>query len=358
MHWIDQYTRATFQIYAGNTVDAFQPLDFFHFYPLWYDLWLDRIDDALQKTGAYEKTALELKPYLPGPSSLRSLIQKFIPSYRGFANKDPEKMLRVMEFIARMLQELCPEDPFGLASNPYHASVEQVAILKNIPWKPADPTAARSLGRFIASAGSFVHGIYNDLVTDFSWDTYGPYLVEVEGRQQTLLIRHFSDLAPADLWPVEWLGSIREVYLYGLYENVEWAISCVGCHTIVKRGNPITGLKQNGIVADGKALDLLSLDRLTEEFACKAESLYRHIRTFDDAALRQMVMMQECYQLKKLFGAVSMEWRPTTEMQQRVVGVPLASDLVPHGQLMTDLEVYKKSFGIAEFAGTVLGVAV
>ena len=105
MPWIDQFARSSFQIYAGNTIDAFQPIDFFHFYPLWYDLWLDNIDEALFKLDAYNRPVAEITSFLPGPSSLRAIIQKFIPSYRGFQNKNQEQMRRVINLFAAAIQE-------------------------------------------------------------------------------------------------------------------------------------------------------------------------------------------------------------------------------------------------------------
>ena len=41
-----------------------------------YDLWLARIAEAIQITGAEHKTFAELEECLPGPSSLRALVQK------------------------------------------------------------------------------------------------------------------------------------------------------------------------------------------------------------------------------------------------------------------------------------------
>src|SRR5205823_3135009 len=89
MSWIKEYCEGSFSLYAGNTIDAFQPLDFFHFYGLWYDLWVERIILAMEKIGAEQKNYEQLKTLLPVPSSMRALIQKAIPAFAGLEKKNP-----------------------------------------------------------------------------------------------------------------------------------------------------------------------------------------------------------------------------------------------------------------------------
>lgn len=177
----------------------------------------------------------------------------------------------------------------------------------------------------------------------------------IDNRPRTLLIRHFPDLAPTDLWPVEFMASVKDLKIYGIYEDVEWKISCVGCHTMVIKGNPVLGLKKYLVTADDKILSETDIDNLISEFTGKAEAIYRVIRKKNMEELKQMVMLQECYQLKKLFDAAKIDWRPTLEMTGRIKNKPLAADLLPLGKLMTDPEEYKEVFGINQFEKEVLG---
>jgi len=357
MRWINEFAKASFSLYSGNTISAFQPLDFFHFYGIWYDLWLERVIQAMEKIDAENKSFKELQPLLPTPSNLRALLQKAIPPYFGTDKSKKVLYARYTNFIARMLMEACPEDPFGLSRTPLHNQSEVEKIIRDIPWQPASAQEARLLGKLITAAGSLVHGLYNDVVTDFGWDAYGPYNNQAKDDEKyTLLVRDFPDLLPTELWGADFTPSVKSVQIYQLYQNVEWVIGCVGCHTIVKSGDPITGLKYYVVLADGKILGPEELRVLIMELATKAEKIYLEIRKKNFEELKEMVMLQECYQLKKLFEAAGLDWKPTARMKEIIKDKPLQTGILPHDVMMTNLEQYKKVFHLNEFEDEVLKV--
>lgn len=347
MKWFNDFSKGIFQIYSGNTLEAFQPLDFFHFYPMWYDLWVERVHEAIQKLKLDKRAYKEIKHLLPTPSNERAIIQKIVPSFRAFPRKDPEKVRLVTNFFARMLIEGCIDDPFAQKSNRIHNEKEILAMLSGFKWQTADKTTARKLGQLVAVTGSLVHGLYNDLVTDFGWDSYGPYNLK---NGQVLLIRHFPDLQPKALWPIKYLATIKELIIYGLYEDVEWEISAVGCHTIIKRGNPISGLKRYAVFTDRKMLTIGQVDQLIKEFSDKAEKVYNKIKQLNFEQLKRQVIWQECYQLKRLFEEAGLDWRPNWTMFQRIKNKPLLKGLLPHGVLMTNVFEFKSIFGFDLFA--------
>lgn len=355
MSWTKDFSRGAFRIFSGNTIEGFQPLDFYHFFPQWYDVWIERITEVMDRFNVEQKSFQELKSFLPPPSNLRAILIKIIPSYRAFVVKDFGKIKRVVEFLVRMLQESCVADPFALVSNPYHREEEVKEIVKHLDWIEGEPGIARKLGQLNTAAGSLVHGLFNDVVTDLGWDVYGPYAVSQQGQAYTMLIRHFPDLRPHELWSEQHLASVRELMVYGLYQDVEWEIAYVGCHTIPKNGNPIQGLKKYVVVADGRVLSQEEVNALVEELSRKAETIYREIRTLSFEDLKQKVLLQECYQLKKLFDAAGMDWRPTEEMRSRVIDKPLLEGVLPKGVMMTDQAVFEEVFGIRLFEREVLG---
>lgn len=353
MRWINKYAEGVHQIYTGNVLEAFQPLDFFHFYPLWYDVWLECQNVVFDILKVEQKTYGELKELLPVPSNLRALLQKIVPSYRAFSQKNPVVCRRVVEFLVRMLEEACPADPFGLISTPVHTYKEVRELVRTVPWQIGNETAAKLLGKLITAGGSLAHGLYNDLVTDLGWDTYGPYPL---GNNRTLLIRYFSDFRPKELWSEQFLGSVKEVVIYQIYENVQWKIAGVGCHTVVLGGNPITGLKQYAVVADGREIFLSDVSFLVTELAKKSEALYKEVRNKSFEELKKLVLRQECYQLKKLFDAAGLDWQPTPLMLARVENKPLLTGLIPHGRMISNVEEFKEVFGVNEFVTEVYGV--
>ncbi len=354
MQWIKRFINGSFSLYQGNVVEAFQPLDFFHFYPLWYDLWITEICKMMDRLDLDNKSYQEIKHLLPTTSNLVAILQKIVPCWRGYVIKNPKEVQRVVNFVARMLMEARPEDPFGEAKNPCLNEKEVAEVINRTPWQNANPEIAKNLGRLITSAGSLVHGFYNDVVTDYGWDAYGPFDIIVDGEKRQLLIRHFPDMQP-DLWPNEFLSSVKEVKIFQVYKGVEWKIGCVGCHTIVVSGNPIDGLEKFALEVDGKFVDTDVARTLIEEFAVKAEKIYREIRSMSFEDLKKKVILQECYQLNKLFTEAGIDWHPTSEMYERVKDKELITGIVPKGVMMGTINEYIKSFGVDVFAKEILG---
>ena len=353
MHWVNDYVKGTFHLFAGNVLEGFQPIDFYHFNPLWYDLWIKRIFGILKDLNAEEKSFKEMKKLLPLPSNIRAIIIKMVNGYKGFSKKNHEEIRRV-NFFARMLLESCPDDPFADHSNPYHTKEEIQMMCKSLPWQHSNIKRAKCIGQLVTSAGSLVHGLYNDLVTDFGWDTYGPYSVVFKGKKYVLLIRHFPDLSPQELWPKKYLSSIKELVIYTLYQNVEWKIVSVGCHTLCKSGKPVKGMKKFVIVADNKSLSITAADKLITEFSGKAEAIYREIRKANLEDIKLKVQLQECYQFKKMFDAAHKNWKPTEEMIRRIKNKPLLKGILPHGKMMKNINEYIEIFGIRRFANEIL----
>jgi len=261
---------------------------------------------------------------------------------------------QVANFLANSLLKICPDDPFAEKSSPCHRDEEIKRIIGDLKWGKSDVKIARQLGQLNAVAGSLVHGLYNDVVTDMSWDVYGPYSVNFKGEDYIMLIRHFVNLAPHELWPEKYLASVKEIKIYALYQGVDWEINAVGCHTISKSGNPVEGLKQYVVLVDGHKVQGDELDDLIDEFAGKAENLYKEIKKMSLEEIKEKVLLQECYQLKKIFEAAKIDWRPTEEMLARVRNKPLLKNIYPLDKLITSVEEFDEIFDVKKFTEEVL----
>ncbi len=355
MSWIKDFAKASFKLYSGNTIDAFQPLDFFHFYPLWYDLWVKRFMSVMDVLQCEHKSYEELKNLLPPPSSMRAVLQKLIPTFVGINKQTPGNFARMANFFARMLKESCTEDPFGFTHNPIHSRQELNQAIKLVPWQNANTEIAKHLGRLITAAGSLVHGLYNDVVTDFGWDAYGPYNIVTPKENFQIIIRHFPDLSPSEIWENKFFTPIKDIKIYQFYQDVEWELAFLGCHTVLKSGNPISGLKYFAVSINGKFVNNIALEPIIDELSQKATEIYQHIKKMGFEELKKLVMVQECYQLHKMFTAAYMNWQPTSEMLERVTNKPLSQGLLPFGKLMTNLEEYKELFHLNTFEEEALG---
>ncbi|MBU1037369.1 hypothetical protein KKF32_05115 [Patescibacteria group bacterium] len=354
MSWIKPFSKATFKVFAGQVLEGFQPIDFFHFFPLWHDLWVAKITEIIKKLNLGNKHFKDIKYLLPPPSNIRAILLKLIASYHASSIKNKNEYKLVANFFAKILQESCTNDPFSLTSNPYHSKEEIRDLVQTIPWKEADTTIARKIGQLITAVGSLVHGQYNDVVTDLGWETYGPYQIQHLKQNYTLLIRHFPNLAPKELWPQKYLASAKELIIYALYQDVKWEIYVVGCHTVSKKGNPVTGMKKYAVIADDKTVSQEKMIEFIKESSNKAEAVYQEIKGMDFEQLKLMVMTQECYQLKLLFDKADINWKPTKEMLERIKNKPLLKNIFPHGKFIETADEFMKIFGVKKFAKEVL----
>ena len=353
MPWIKEFSTSITNFFKGQVIGAMQPLDFYHFFPLWYDLEISRIAQIIRQLQLDTKHFSDIADLLPPPSNLRSILKKLIVSYRGQPTH-PADYRTVANFFARMLEESCPTDPFALTSNPFYSPEEFQKIIKGVVWQTADPLSARQIGQLITAAGSLVHGLYNDVVTDFGWDSYGPYSIQHHDATYTSLIRHFQHLRPTELWATEFLPSITELKIFSLYQNIDWVIQFFGCHTVSTGESPTKAMKQFAVYADGRQLNQDDIAMLIDELSQKATDIYRHIRQMDFESLKLLVMRQECYQFKMLCDAAGADWQPTAEMVARIENQPLLTGLFPTETFIETAESFNEIFGIKKFANEVL----
>lgn len=354
MHWIKKYSKGAYKLYAGNTIEGFRPLDFYHFLPMWYDLWIKRINQIIDILDLGNKHYLEIKNILPSISTLRAILVKTLPVYKGIKDKNPEDFKKFSNFMARMLLEGCPNDPFVEKSNPIHSAKQIQEEVSFLNLKKANPNIARQIGQLVTSAGSLVHGLYNDVVADTGWDAYGPYQVNYQNKNYSLLIRHFRSLQPSELWSVKYHGLVNDVKIYAFYQNTEWEIAAVGCHTVLKKGDALNGLKKYSILVDGQEILIDKVSELVLDFSKKAEALYKKIQKMTFEEIKMKVINQECYQLKKLFDAANLDWRPSKEMIARIKNKSLLKNVLPYGVMVSSIEEFNKIFGIKDFAKEVL----
>jgi hypothetical protein len=350
MAWINEFSKSASSVFKGQVLEGFQPLDFYHFFPLWYDLWISNIASVIVKLGIEKNHYDEIKDILPTPSSIRAILGKIIPAYMASRSNNKQDYKMVSNFLARMLKESCPNDPFALKSNPFHSKDEINAILKKVTFKKANVKSARLIGQLITAAGSLVHGLYNDFVTDFGWDIYGPYKL----NNEIFLIRHFPNLQPIELWAKNSLPIFKEITIYASYKDVEWKISYVGCHTTSTGQSPVLGMRKFCVYADKKPLDEVEISKLVLMLSEKATDMYKKIKKFDFESLKYLVMKQECYQLKKMFDKARVNWQPTNEMLARIKNKKLLKDVFPHGKMIKNITEFEKIFGINVFNEEVL----
>lgn len=333
----------------GTSAEAEKPFPMTDSLPLWYDLFVVKSHYAFIITNVTSEV-------LPTVSNLRFILYKMMRSYAGLTQERKEKAREsyryLFNFILTMIPQLVPEDSFCTHSNLLYSQDQVEHTLLSLTFKTVlDREESRLLAKLNLGLMSVVHGVYNDIVTDFGVDVYGPYQVHVEGENLTLLIKHFPELNPKELnWSAEYLPNVKELFLYLLYKDMEWEIKGVGCHTNIISGNPIDDLVHYAVYADGKPLGKDQIQQLTNELLKKSQDLYISIIDSGFEEQKKQALFQECYQFKKIFDKADIEWRPDNEMIERVKGI----QILPTPGVIQSLEEYRKFLKLDEFKAEIV----
>lgn len=353
--WIDEYAKASYQLFSGNVLEAFQPLDFNHFYPLWYDLWIDQIFKAIGKLDKRNIKIKNLIKYFPPSSSVRAILQKIISSFPHLKRQENFKFRKIVNFFYEILKHQCKKDIFAQKSNLIHSQREITDILAKTNWQKSTKEIAQDLGRLCMGIGHLVNGLYNDVVTDMSWDVYGPYNIHKKSNQRSILvIRDFPNLKPQELW--QEIKSVRNfkykrITVYTIYKNLNCHIGYVGCHTTFSGGILTENMLRYAIIVDGKYKNnFLQIEGLKKYFLNLAKAQWPRLKNLNFEKLKQKVLLQECYQLHKFFNFLNMDWRPTQEMVLRVKNKPLLKNIYPRGRIVNFKE-YCEYFGVNKAKG-------
>lgn len=344
--WIDEFGVSGYQIQKGTVLEGFQPIDFYHFFPLWYDLFISQIARAVDELKHQGKTLKETVPHFTTPSNIRALFQKTIPTFPHLQHKNISEFKKVLTFLIGILKLQCKTDALGMRSNIIHTKVELKNAMRKVKWGKADPVVARNVGRLIMGLGHLVNGLYNDLVTDMGWDVYGPYDVSFKfGKGATLLIRDYPNMKPVELWSHAKRYRYRRVRIWTVYRNISCEIKFVGCHTVTKGGSLPDAMIAYGVDVDGKWHNSAgAVRKLAGYFLNEAKLQGHRVDAMSVDARKEKVFLQECYQLRRLLEWLGLDWRPTKEMRARIKK-PMRKDLYPMGKLVTFSE-FKKYFGV------------
>lgn len=341
--WIEDWAKASYQLVEGNVLEAFAPIDFYHFYPLFFDLWFAKIFHAIKLIEQKQIPREDVLKSLPVPSSIRGIIFKLI-AVLPYIEIDPTIVKKVLKFFFDVLDEVNITDPFATSENLVHDEWELGKIINDSAWEPANPEIAKKIARLYTSCLSLCHGLYNDITTDNAIDIYAPYPVKYQGKNYSLVIRHFPDLKTSELWGKDDTQPVEELIFYQLYHPVTIKIPWLGCHMMME-GSPIELLQEYAIIADGDKLNEKGISDLTEKIVAKTIAIYEKVKSMDFEGLKRKVIEQENYQLINLFKLVGMDWQPEQNMFEAVNNKPLTKGLFILGKILT-FEEYKQQFGI------------
>lgn len=349
--WIDEYTGSIQRLFQGMDLRTLEPLDCFHFHPLYSDLWLEYIHQAISKFKEKKLPFSQAAKTLPNPSSVRAVIEFLVMHYNNLVKDkkeiDKKKIRKIFDFFVRVLRAKNKKDIFAFQENIGHSEKEIKSLIKKIKWQKGTPEISRSLGKLYLGASSLINGLMSDWCTDNGIEIWGPYdLSKDYGTDTILVIREFPRLKPVNLWPQAKKYKYKEIKIYTIYQKVKLRIEFVGCHSVFN-GNLVKNLLHYALTVDGKFVSRLKEIEMLSCYLIKlAQVQYRRVKKLNFEALKQKIITQEFYQLKDFFQLVGVDFKPPSLFKQRLKGKKLLKGRYPLKTTKMPLKEVNRHFGI------------
>lgn len=327
--WIDDYGDALYNALSHMDLKTMEPIDFFHFYPIYSDLWVEKIYNAII-TFEEKYPNKNITDVLPNASSMRAIFLFIIYRYRHDSSPDKVKYKKVIQTLLKAMKHVCPEDTFAFKSHICQIPYAQNEYLSTLDFQKTTPEIVRALGNMYLGASSLVNATFNDVCTDNGIDVYGPYDVSDQfGKGSVLVIKEFPRLRAVSLWKDLENLNFNTIRQYTVYKDVDVTIELVGCHFIVNGKPARESLTNFYLEVDGKGVNTLEgMNKINNELFEKSASIYQQVKSMNIDDLKQNILRQENHQFKDLFEAVGIDWKPSQHMQDRVAQKDLYEGLL------------------------------
>lgn len=323
--WIDKYAQTLYDLLKTHDTEALLPFNGFNFYPLFDDLWINKIHKAIQKYNESEFGIEDIIKYLPTHSSLKFNLLEIIIDLKT-AHTDTLKAKKIVDFFVTAIKARAVADDW-VNDNRIIDYKDADKIIKEKNLIKADRSLAVEVAKLTAGCGCLVHGLYNDFCTDFGYDVFGPYVLSNRfGKHATLFVRHFLDLKACDIWPKRHDGFPYEtIKIHSAYNNVIAKSHYMGCHMVYEQ-SLIDNLAYFQVEIDGKFVNSLDeLRNVKDVVLADASSQYVKYKNLGFEEHKRIWLWQLCYQFKDFFGKMGVDWRPSDEMINRVKNKKLIS---------------------------------
>ncbi len=338
--WIDEYADAFYTSFQQHDVRVHMPFSGWDFYPLFADLLVDKVHAAVEALQQKGLAASKIVDQLPNHASMKFKFPELILSFKT-ANTDPAIARRVSDFFVEAVQERAHGKELWL-NNKLQAH-DGGRLAKEKKFVPGNRAHASEIGKIITGCATLAHGLYNDFCPDISYDVYGPYDVsDVYGEGSTLIIRSFPDLSPSELWPEKKLP-YKSISVYTVYKGLTARPTFVPCQMILEQ-NPHDHFTHYQVEIDGRFVtEIDELKKIRETILKIGSELYVEYQSLGFEKHKELWLWQHGYQLKGLFDAAGLDWKPSRQMLARVRNKELIPTIATYQ--MPRKEFYEK-FGI------------
>lgn len=316
-NWIDGYGKAVYEITASHDVATNLPFDGFELMPLYADLWIDHLYLAIKKFRESNITIDEISKVLPNHSSMKFNLFELAFMFQS-AKSDYKIVREITDFFVeiikyRSVSKLWWENNIIKEYSNVVGVVESKKLLK------VETETAKSVAKLSAGCAMLTQGLYNDFVTDYGYDVFGPYNAkDVYGEDYSLWIKEFADLNPVEIWPDRKDFPYKRITIFNVYKDLDSESYYIGCHMNYKQ-NLIDQMSYFQVEIDGSFVNNLEeLNEVRDVILKNASEHFLLYKQFDFEKQKEIWMWQMCYQFKNFFEFLKLDWGPTKELLDSV----------------------------------------
>jgi hypothetical protein len=336
--WVQPFIDSSYHLWINHDPQSHLPFDAWGLHPYYNELWLKKIYEMVKKFNEKGYKISDYLDYFPNLSSTRFIMLMNTIHYQTSKMDAPEIISSIQDFFVTSLKLRAKDDLFALEKNVELNDDQLNRLLMKRPVRSVGSEESRELGKILVALASLTHGLYNDWCTDLNYEISGPYVKD----KKLYLIRSFPDSRPIDIWPeIDW--QFKDFSIITEYEDFSAKMAFVGCH-ITYSASAVEKLTGYNFQIDGKEImGLEELKKLRETLMPIAASQYEKFMGLGLEDQKIKYVMQEHYQLKKLFDLVGIDWKPTDEMMGKIINKKLIEGVIKSYD-MTKAE-YAERFG-------------
>jgi len=321
--WIDQYAKAVRRFTFNHDHDpgSHLPFNAFRFYPLYFNVWLDKIYQAIILTNRRKYGSGKIIKAMPAYGSLKYIFYTLV-NMAGYFDYDVKRAKVIFDFFVKIMQSISADkNIFNEYENILRTPSQLKPIIAGLK-KVSGEQEKKTLAKFIGILAMYNHALYNDFSTEFGYSIEGPYQLNAE---EQLVIRHFPNLNPKELWPSLAGIKLSNIVVCSIYKNIRLKMRFTTTHLITKDNYQDKLAKYLIFINDKPMLNSNKLFALTTKIAERTAQIYQEQKKLNFERTKIKFLTQQAYELKGLFDLAGLNWRPGQELLNKVRNKKLKS---------------------------------
>lgn len=312
-NWPDQLVSAITRAYSTTDSRGWFPFSPDRLQPYYYNAFSERLWRVAEFVGRQEIDFKEIVDGMSHYGNLRDELEYLLEWWaHGELRMDRPKFRRTCQFLIDILNQACPNDPFS-ANGAFPKWPRQLVIEceNNTSWIKAKPDNARDVGRLLVALNMLAYSLYTDIFAIAVGDaSHGPYQLS---NGELLLVRDYTDLAPAELWPETKQSHVKAVRVLTVY-TAGTDVQIDFYTNLVSHSNLVDNLSRFAVEVNAEHEREVDLPKLYSSIGQEAVSQYRRLRALSDEEMKRAFLTIHCYFERELFSIAGLDWRPSQAM--------------------------------------------